>query len=369
MKNVIGFCNLHDNPSLGALTEKRPIGAISFLGRYGLMDFSLSNFTNSEIDRIYVLVESRLAAIRKHVGNGQIWIRNTKLGHVDLQLNEKEVGNSRFNTDISNINQTMDIEDIDFDYAVFSYSCYLASMDLRPIIDKHVDSKADITLVYKPCANYRADGFDNCDLFDVDEKDNVTNSYKDNNVKKANVSIGVFVISRKVLLQILEEGKNVSSLFSLRDMINFYITSKKFKIKGYKFNDFVFPILSYEHYVENSFKLLDYHTRCKLFKPDWPIYTTSHNTPPTFYGKKCDVKNSFIANGSQVRGKVENSIISRDVVIDEGAVVKNSIIFTKSEVGPGVHVEYVLADKKVKFTRKVKGTEKEVIYVKGGSII
>ena len=91
---------MHDSPRLGKLTEKRPIGTVSFLGRYGLMDFALSNFSNSGIDRVGILVDRYLHSVISHVRDGSIWINNTKTGSQRLFYNEN-MPSHKFNTDIN----------------------------------------------------------------------------------------------------------------------------------------------------------------------------------------------------------------------------------------------------------------------------
>ena len=98
-------------------------------------------------------------------------------------------------------------------------------------------------------------------------------------------------------------------------MISHLTNHGELKVVGEKFDGYVVPILSYEHYVRHSFELLDYEKRQKLFVEGWPIYTTTHNTPPALYGDRAVVSNSFIANGCVIKGKVKNSILSRDVVV------------------------------------------------------
>ena len=103
----------------------------------------------------------------------------------------------------------------------------------------------------------------------------------------------------------------------------------------------------------------------------WPIYTTTHNTPPALYGEKAEVKNSFISNGSTIKGTVINSILSRDVIVEEGAVVKDCILFSGTKVGKGSHLQYVVADKKVqiKEVRDVAGEEDHYMYISFGANI
>ena len=117
--------------------------------------------------------------------------------------------------------------------------------------------------------------------------------------------------------------------------------------------------------------LLFYENRKQLFKEDWPIYTTTHNTPPAIYGENAKVCNSFIANGSNIQGTVINSIISRDVVVEKGAVVKNCILFSGTKVGKDSQLEYVVADKnvKIKEVKEVSGEEDHYTYISFGANI
>ena len=148
-------------------------------------------------------------------------------------------------------------------------------------------------------------------------------------------------------------------------MVTYMTNNHLAKTHAYEFDGYVAPMISLDNYVRYSFELLDYKNRCKLFNEDWPIYTTTHNTPPSLYGPNADVKNSFIANGSIIKGKVRNSIISRDVVVEEGAVVENSILFSDTYVGEGVKVTYVLSDKNARIVekKKVSGTEDEILCI------
>ena len=152
-------------------------------------------------------------------------------------------------------------------------------------------------------------------------------------------------------------------------MVNHVIHRQTYDIRGYRFDGYIVPILTIQGYVDNSFALLNYENRQQLFFPEWPIYTTSHNTPPALYKENAVVKNSFVANGSVIDGKVENSILSRDVVIEKGAEVKNCIIFTHSQVGSGVKMRYVIADKNSSSRKykNLKGTKDEIIIIPEGS--
>ena len=370
MNRVIGICNLHNEPQLGGLTANRPLGAVTFLGRYGLIDFTLSNFSNSHIDRVYVLIRNGMVAIKRHVGSGSIWTNNTKTGFIELLLNEKGVSNQVFNTDINNIKANIPLDEVEFEYAVVAPSFMLSSMDFRPIVEAHEKSGAEITCVYTHIDNADKE-FIRIDKYRLSGNQIIKSTPNIGRSLEADISLRTFVISKKTLKRMLSDSEKISQLFSLKDIINMYIEDGNHLICGYEFKGFVVPILNLQNYVLNSFDLLNYHVRSKLFLPDWPIYTTTHNTPPALYGKDADVQNSFIANGANIKGKVQNSIISRDVVIEKGAELKNCIIFTKAEIGKDVKLEFVLSDKnaKIKEVKKVTGDAENIVYVSQGAKI
>lgn len=373
MKNVYAILNLHNGPHLGALTEGHPLGSISFLGRYGIMDFALSNISNSGIDRIAILVESHSHSIRSHIQGGRIWINNTKTGDLGEYINENALSTPKFNTDISNIRESLSPIDkqIIEDYVLVVPPHFVMSMDYRPVVEQHIASGADITIV----SSRRKDAdkeFSYSNILTIDEDNRVTDIEVNEGKKaEADVSLEAYVINKKTLIDIVTEAETISSLFSIKDMIRFMVKFSRGKICAYRYEGMVLPITSLENYVNFSFKCLEADVAYSLFKKDWPIYTTTHNTPPARYGETADVSNSVISNGCVIDGKVENSIISRNVIIEKGAVVKNSIIFTSTTIKSGVKVSYVLAGKHVhmEVKKEVSGNPDQVLFIDYGEKI
>ena len=372
MNKVLGICNLHDSPSLGQLTKNRPLGSLSFLSRYALMDFTLSNFSNSGIDRILILTENNLSAVLNHTQQGNVWINNTKTGFLRIAMNEKLIEASKFNTDIANIEAHYSIiEDSNPDIIVVAPTFFLYSFDFRKMIEFHEESGAEITCLYVKTTKGDKE-YINCDSLDI-EKNQIINHSKTNvgEEKNQNISLETFVFTREAFDKVLTLSHKVSSMYGLRKCISYAINRHRFIAKAFRFEGYVVPILTYNDYVNKSFDLLAYANRQKLFFPDWPIYTTTHNTPPALYGKNASVKNSFVANGSIIKGTVENSIISRDVIIEEGAVVKDCIIFTKTQIGKDAKLQYVLADKNVKVVevKELQGKKNDAMFIRQGEKI
>ncbi len=374
-KKTIGFLNLYNSPNLGPLTEKRTLGSTSFLGRFALMDFPLSCFTNSGIDGINILVKDNFRSVSKHVGSLKAWVNNTKRDMQNILLNEKGIRNPKDNTDLKCLLQNDWVLLENKPDAIIVMSAHiLTQLDLRPIIEEHFEEERDITLVYKSIDN-ADESFSTSNVVKI--KDGLISSYKKNNmkVKKANVSLETYIISMNAL-QMIFHNKEYMKLNSLKKVIEKIVSSKAMKVHAYEYKGYARCFDSFKHFVDYSFELLNYNVSKTLFgkttdKDAWPIYTLTHNTPPTLYGEKAKVKNSFIANGALIEGTVENSIISRYVTVAKGAVVKNSIILTGSVIDKGAKVNNVVIDKYSTISQKVvvEGKKDSPLYLEQGSLL
>ena len=370
MAKVLGFCNLHDAPRLGKLTEKRPIGTVSFLSRYGLMDFTLSNFSNSGIDNIAILVDRSLHSVISHVRDGSIWINNTKTGGLRIFFNENNPSH-KFNTDINNLlANRLHFEDQNADYVVIAPAFFLMSIDFRKYLDMHIESGREISLIYKKSKNAKEE-FLNCDVVKVENKLVKDFSINTGRAKEANVSLETFIFNYNTFVQLVNHTREISTLFNIRDLVNYCATNGLYEVNAFSFDGYVAPVLTFDDFVNRSMELLSYENRKELFKEYWPIYTTTHNTPPAQYGPNAKVANAFIGNGSRIKGTVINSVISRDVIVEEGAVVQNCILFSGTKVGKNSKLQYVVADKNVKIreVKDVQGEEDQYTYISFGANI
>ena len=369
MRKVYGFIDLYGAPDLGPLTESRNFGAVTFLGRYGLIDFALSNFTNSGIDKTAIIVDKYSNSVRSHIQSGSAFTINTKTGYLNVLQSEQALKKNEYSTDIFTINTTKaHFADGYSNYIVVAPAYILMSFDYNLALESHIKSGKDVTLVYEH-------------RFDLDQTMRGQNlitlagdkvkamKRNDGNEKEGNVSLDVFIMNRDFFDEILLTQKDVNPKYNIRDMVKYAIKNKK-EANAYEFKGFTLPILSLDDYIKGSFFLLPYLNRLKLFRENWPIYTTTHNTAPAKYGPRASVKNSFIANGSIVDGTVENSILSRNVKVGAGASIKNSIVFTGTEVAKGASLNYVLCDKSAKISEKVSvnGNKKEYVIIKQGEV-
>jgi glucose-1-phosphate adenylyltransferase len=353
MAKIMGFANLHGNKNLGPLTENRPLGSTSFLGRYGLMDFTLSNFSNSGIDKVGILIEAQPRSIMKHLGSTNAFNTNTKLGFEQVLYNEKNANNPLYNHDLNNL-KANDL---------------LYTLDFRPIIKQHLESKEPITLVVTKVKNAKTQ-FLLADAVTLSQG-RITNMIQNQGTKDdLDISLDTYVISKSFLNQLMDMGPKISATFGIKEILRYLLNHENQSFMFHRFTGNVRPFDSLDNYFENSMAFLDYGFRNKFFTDDWPIYTVSHNTAPARFGPASIVKNSMIANGAKIFGTVINSIISRNVIVEAGAIVKNSIVFTDSKIGKDVFIQRTILDKyvRVEKTKQLVGKETP-LYIKQGENI
>ncbi|MCH3908882.1 MAG: glucose-1-phosphate adenylyltransferase subunit GlgD [Bacilli bacterium] len=372
MKDVIALLNCHNSPELGELTSSRPLASTSFLGRYAFADFALSNFCNSEIDTVGILVKDHQRSILKHMGNMMSWVNNTKTGRETIFYNEKGQLNPAYNSDLNNIRENdWVLYDSDASYIVFESAHIVLDIDLRPIIEEHIARHEDITLVYKKIDDADKE-FVGGNAFTIDEDGYLLSIDKnDGKNKKANISLEIWIINRTVLADIIARHAMVDASFGMIQMIEYLSKNKIVKIHTHEFKGYARSFDSLKHYVDYSFELLDRNVAKELFKPEWPIYTLTHDTPPALFGDKSNVSNSFIANGCLVEGEVKNSIICRNVKIGKGAKINRSIILSNVSIGAMVTLSDVVIDKYSIVTQRhtIAGDPENVIYLKQGAIL
>ncbi len=370
MKKVMGLCNLHSGAGLNELTHARPIASTSFLGRYAFIDFTLSNFSNSGIDEVGILVKNHPRSILKHMGNTNVWNTNTKLGYEAIMYNEKLAHVPHYNHDINNI---MANDWIFFnakpDLFVIAPAHIVYPLDFRPVIAAHEARRADLTMVTAHIRDGKT-AFVNGDQVRIDANGRITSLSVNKGVDDdIDVSLETYVIALDKLQSLIEKARGLSGFYALRDIIAQVVAD--WHVVAYEHQGYVRHFGSLKQYCDYSLELLNYDVRKRLFLEDWPIYTVTHDTPPAKYGHHAQIRNSFIANGSRIDGKVVNSIISRNVVIEEGAVIKNSIVFTDTKIGSEVRLTHAIVDKYVRIreVKDISGTEQDPLYVRQGDRI
>jgi len=370
MAKVIGILNLHGSPDLGALNKTRSVSSTSFLGRYAFMDFTLSNFSNSNIDRQAVLVEKNLRSIIQHVGFGHAWNENTKLGGLTLLYDEPYASTKGYNHDINNLlENSWYLKGTVGDVVVIAPAHIIYSIDFRPLIEDHIKNHHRISVLYHKLDNAKS-SFIGEDIAEIDERGflrslSINQGEKDN----VNISMETYIIDKEVLKGLLQVGHKTSSFFNMRQTLGILV--KDMPIYTYEHEGYIRCFDSLEKYFQYSLELLDYDTFHSLFSDVWDLYTKTYDTPPAKYGSDSEVSGSFIANGCIIKGAVKNSVLARDVTVEEGALLENCIILSGSYISENTHLKNVVCDKEARIlhAKELVGEKGKPQFIQRGDIV
>lgn len=362
------FSNMHDD-LLGELTAKRTTGSVPFGGRYRFIDFTLSNMVNAGIDDVGVVAKTSYQSLLDHLGNGKEWDLSRRNGglHILPPFSNAHTGMYRGRMEaLSNIKGY--IQKSKAQYVIMTDCNVIANIDYTKIIDAHAKSDADITIAYKTMDLSAPEGETNLEfILNGDEIVDITKNTQA--VKGANVSLNISVMKRDFLLSMIEYCEK-HNLYSFRRHI-LLAKDRKYKINGYKFEGYAALIQTTQDYFDANMSLLKEEVRDDLFRKSRPVYTKVHDEMSVMYGLGSEVKNSLIADGCVIKGKVENCILSRGVEIGEGAVVRNCVLMQSTKVPDGCQLDYVITDKGVTITqgRNLCGYETYPIYIQKNKVI
>ena len=371
------FSNIHDL-SLPELTSRRTLASVPYGCRYRLIDFPLSNMVNSGISKIGLVTHDNYQSLLDHIGTGKDWDLARRSGGIKILppfiTAFDNNGARRF--DASRLDSLIGVKDFfercSEDVIVLSDCDIICNIDLSDVLAQHEKSGAEITIV-------------TCDESHMIEKRRTEETYSvvsdangvvtdisvyDPELSTGIISTNIIVINRIYLLSAIHEAAS-------RGYNNLYtdIILKKCKLGGvysYHYEHAALKISSLESYFKASMMLLDADTRDDLINVEnRPIYTKLRNTAPTLYKPGSAVKNSYIADGCEIEGVVENSIIFRGVRIGKGCVVKNSVIMQGTYLGENVNLNCVVADKDVvvKDGRNLSGHTTMPFFISKGTVV
>lgn len=352
------------------LEAYRPVGAFSFMGRYRVIDFPISNMSNSGIDRIQVYLGKNPRSLTDHLGSGRHYNINSKRGELQVLFSENTAGHDIYNTDISAFMDNMEcIERMHQQYVVIAPSYMVYAMDYYSFIEGHVQSGADITMAYHTVDNAK-DSFGGCNILNLNKQKGVLSIEPNNGAaKNRNISMDTYVMKTELFIELVHKAKKTSSMYTLSDMIN--DACKVLDVRGIAHHGFFAAITNFSSYYAANMSLIDFKATQDLFHEEWPIYTKTNDSCPTQYFATAQVSNSVISNGCLIEGTIENSIIGRGCRIEKGAVVRNSIILANVIIGENVHVENQVVDKRarIEHVKEVNSTSEKPGYIRRDYVI
>jgi len=341
------FSNIHDN-ELKDLTINRTTASVPYGGRYRLVDFILSNLVNAGIFNVAIITKANYHSLMDHLETGKAWDLNRKNG--GLSIFPPFACNSLKSVYRGKLEALIGIrkflENAKQEYIVLADCNVVCSLDIKEIINKHIESSADITIVYHNCKRISENDL----VLKLDKNScvyDISIAIKDG-YETSNIGLGIYIVKRDLLVKIVEDAYTHGNIDFEREYLQKNIDS--IKICGYENKGYSVAINSIGEYYRANMALLNKVVRKELFYKNGNIYTKVKDTVPTKYGLNAVVKNSLIADGAIIEGTVENSIIFRGVKIAEGACVKNSIIMQSTIIEKNASLDYVITDKNVKIT-------------------
>lgn len=371
MYKAFGIVNSSSkNIRVEGLEDYRPIGAFSFLGRYRVIDFPISNLSNSDIDRIQIYVQEKPRTLVSHIGTGRHYNINSKSGRLQILFSDTAKRNDIYNTDIAAYYENLEcIEAMHHEYVVITPDYMVYSADFSTLIEQHIDSGADITLLYHSVDNAK-EAYLNCNILNLNKQRGVLSIEPNHgNAKNRNIFMDTYIMKKDLLVDLIKKARATSSAFTLTDIIN--ELHNDLDVRGISHRGFFASITDFQSYYDANMDLINIKTAQTLFDSEWPIYTRTNDSCPTHYYDTAEIRNSVVSNGCQVEGTIENSILGRGCIIHKGAVIKNSVVLAGAEIGEGVHVENQVVDKlaKILHVKEVVSDPTLPGYIKRGDII
>lgn len=367
---ALGILNFENsNYNVAGITDSRPIGSVSFLGRYRILDFMLSNLTNSGMSNVHVFIKEKPRSVIQHIHRTDYNI-NSKRGNISLFHGEKEISNKLYNTDISSFMANMQyIEQVNTPYVVVAPAHFIYTINFKDVLDAHIKNNNDITMVYHNVEDAK-EHFIGCDSLEFGKNQRVKNIVQNyGKYKNRPISLEAYVLSKALFIDLCHKAQDVSSLYWFKDIVNDSLA--ELNVYAYQHKGYVACMNSLKAYYDASMDLRDFDVAKTLFKKSWPIHTMTNDSCPTLYKDDGCAVGSIIGNGCIIEGKVINSIIGRNVVVKKGTVIKNSIILPSALVNKNSVIENAIIDRYaiVTHVKELKGTKENPIYVKRGDRI
>ena len=332
---------------LGVLTQKVAKPAVSFGGKYRIIDFPLSNCINSGVDTVGVLTQYQPLRLNAHIGIGIPWDLDRNVGGVTvLPPYERSKGSDWYTGTANAIYQNLEYMDsYNPEYVLILSGDHIYKMDYEVMLEYHKANNADVTIAAMSVPMEEASRFG---ILITDDSNKITEfEEKPANPRSNLASMGIYIFNWKVLKEALLTLSDVPGCDFGKHVIP-YCHEKSGKIYAYEFNGYWKDVGTLGSYWEANMELIDIIPEFNLYEEYWKIYTKTDRIPPQYIDGEAKVVKSIIGEGTEIYGEVSNSVIGEGVTIEKGAVVRDSIIMQDTVIGAGAIVEKAIIAEDVK---------------------
>ena len=347
---------------LGVLTTKNAKPAVTFGGKYKIIDFPMSNCVNSGVDTVGVLTQYQPLSLNQHIGIGIPWDLDRKNGGVTILAPHVKGGEQGdwYSGTANAIYQNIGYIDAnDPEYVIILSGDHIYKMDYSKMLDFHKKNKCDVTIAVLEVSLEEASRFG---IMNADENDKIYEFEEKPEHPKSNLaSMGIYIFTWDELRKALIEDSGVHRDSDFGKHIIPAMLGRGKSLYAYRFKDYWKDVGTIESYWAANMELIKALPEFNLYEDFWKIYTNSEHQPPLYTSADASVIRSLISEGCEIYGTVENSVISTGVVIEEGAVVKGSIIMADCVVKKGAVIDRCIIDEHTIIGENVKmGTGENV---------
>ena len=325
---------------LGVLTKRLAKPAVPFGGKYRIIDFPLSNCSNSGIYTVGVLTQYKPLDLNEHIGIGAPWDLDRRDGGVNiLPPYQHEKGGMWYKGTANAIYQNIEYVDrYDPEYVLILSGDHIYKMNYDNMLEFHKSKEADATIAVIDVPLEEASRFgimntrDDLSIYEFEEKPEKP--------KSTNASMGIYIFKWKVLKKFLKEDeKDLESSNDFGKNIIPRMLMKGKRLVAYPFKGYWKDVGTITSLWEANMDLLKRDNDLNLYNNDWKIYSNNPVRPAQYIGKDATVKNSLIVEGCTVYGTVENSVLFQGVYVGKDTVIRNSVIMPDTKIGNNVTIE------------------------------
>lgn len=323
---------------LGILTAKVAKPAISFGGKYRIIDFPLSNCINSGVDTVGVLTQYQPLKLNTHIGIGIPWDLDRNVGGVSILPPYEKSSNSEWYTGTANaIYQNLDyMEEFHPDYVLILSGDHIYKMDYEMMLDFHKANHADVTIAVMPVPVQEAGRFG----IVVADSDKQIQDFEEKPAHPSSnlASMGIYIFRWEVLKDALIKLSNQPNCDFGKHIIPYCHETKK-RLFAYEYNGYWKDVGTLNSYWEANMELIDIIPEFNLYEEYWKIYTNNSNLPPQFISEQAVADRCIISNGTEIYGEVHSSVLGAGVTVGKGSVIKDSIIMRDVTIGENCVIE------------------------------
>lgn len=326
---------------LDILSAKRSKPALPFAGKYRIIDFALSNCSQSGIYDIGILTQYMPLSLNDHVGSGKPWDLDRNNSQVTLLQPHDLWYQGTADSVIKNLNYILKKNP---KYVLILSGDHIYKMDYRKMIAVHKATRARLTIA---CQEVDPKDISRFGIMTVNREDEILSFEEKPKTSKSNLaSMGIYLFDLDLLVQVLTSIKRDDLDFG-KHIIPYLIENTEKTVYAYRYNDYWQDVGTYDAYLECNLEMTKPYTRLDLYDPTWRVFTKSEEKPPVKILEKACVQTSLISNGCVIEGTVINSVLSPGVRVGKGSLVKDSIILNDTIISENVTVDHCIIDKHV----------------------